>query len=195
MARSSGRKPVTSGNRIDFALRARVSTRTSGVRAGKPEHQHDVRLVLGDELRQVAIDRRVAGLEDVHGALHVGERRPPPLRERQRERAARIERRAGKAAEAGDEDVRSSHTPSAAAISSTASAGESVPSATDFSIAGSARLELRVGLQPQMDAVLQHRPHPFDLLLAPPRGEFAGGGELLAVRQHLSPRAPRCRRR
>lgn len=72
----------------------------------KSEHQHDVRLVFCDQLRQVAIDGRVAGLENVHRAPYVRKRRPPPLRERQCNRPARIERRAGKAAEAGDKDAR-----------------------------------------------------------------------------------------
>jgi hypothetical protein len=68
------------------------------------EHQHDVRLVLRDQLRQIAIDRRIARLEDVDRTPHIGECRAAALRNRERERPARIERRAGKAAEAGDEN-------------------------------------------------------------------------------------------
>src|SRR3981189_2716157 len=46
-----------------------------------------------------------------------------------------------------------------------------------------ARPEPGVGLQAQMKAVFQHRPHPFDLLLAAPRHELADGFKLLAMRQ------------
>src|SRR2546423_1177496 len=51
-----------------------------------------------------------------------------------------------------------------------------------------ARLELGIGLQPQMKAVLQHRPHPFHLLLTPPRGELTRSRKLLAMRQYLLPK-------
>src|SRR6266536_2471165 len=44
-----------------------------------------------------------------------------------------------------------------------------------------ARLELGVGLQAQMNTVFQHRPHPFDLLLAAARRELADRFELLAM--------------
>src|SRR3979490_2313499 len=42
-----------------------------------------------------------------------------------------------------------------------------------------ARLEPGVGLQPQMNTIFQHRPHPFDLLLAAARRELADGFKLL----------------
>src|SRR5712664_173019 len=51
-----------------------------------------------------------------------------------------------------------------------------------------ARPELGVGLQPQVKAVFQHRPHPFDLLLAAARRKFADCFKLLAMRQRLVPK-------
>src|SRR6266478_4634534 len=50
------------------------------------------------------------------------------------------------------------------------------------------RLELGVGLEPQVKPVLQHRPHPLDLLLTATRSEFARGGQLLAMRERLLPK-------
>src|SRR5438045_2059 len=44
-----------------------------------------------------------------------------------------------------------------------------------------ARLELGVGLQAPMNTVFQHRPHPFDLLLAAARRELADRFKLLAM--------------
>ena len=61
---------------------------------------HEVELA---DSGQVAIDRRVAGLENVQDTLHIGERGPAPSRDRARERFARIVRRAGETAEAGDQ--------------------------------------------------------------------------------------------
>src|SRR5947209_9922748 len=39
-----------------------------------------------------------------------------------------------------------------------------------------------------MKPVLQHGPHPFDLLLTPARGEFTRCGELLTMREHFFPK-------
>ena len=44
-------------------------------------------------------------------------------------------------------------------------------------------------------AVLEHRPHPFDLLLAAARGELAGLRHALAMQRRPAPRARRRRRR
>ena len=139
----------------------------------KAEHQHDVGLVLRDQLRQVAIDRRVAGLEDVHDAPHIGERRPPPLRDRARERPARIERRAGKAAEAGDEDVVIVTRPSAPRSRRPRAPATACRPRPPARSPAARALSFASVFSAQVEAILQHRPHPFHLLLAPPRREFA----------------------
>src|SRR4051795_1518222 len=49
------------------------------------------------------------------------------------------------------------------------------------------RLEPGVRFEAQVKPVLEHRPHPLDLLLAPSRGEFARRAQLLAMCEHLLP--------
>src|ERR1700730_11383646 len=71
---------------------------------GDAEHQHDVGF-LREQFWQIAIDRRVSGREYMRRTFDVSQSRPPPTRERLRQRRAGIERRTGKRAEAGDEDA------------------------------------------------------------------------------------------
>src|SRR5262245_58939892 len=47
--------------------------------------------------------------------------------------------------------------------------------------AGKLGYQRRVRSEPREHAVLEHRPHPFDLLLAPPRLDLSGRGHALAV--------------
>ncbi len=62
--------------------------------------------------------------------------------------------------------------------------------------AATATLERAVGAQPaQEQALFKHGPHPFHLLLAASRGQFAGGGEPLPMIEHMRPKPRRCRRR
>src|SRR5205814_2646809 len=45
-----------------------------------------------------------------------------------------------------------------------------------------------VRTQPRHHALLQHRPHPFDLLLAPPRREFARGAHRYTMVENFLPK-------
>ena len=104
-----GRRPLASGNSTDSALRARVSMQSWRRAAGETEHQHDVRLV-----RRTASadrDRRPHSWSQRRATLRSSPasagRRLPRQRLHQRRRA-RIERRAGERAEAGEEDAHAS---------------------------------------------------------------------------------------
>src|SRR5205085_497339 len=69
----------------------------------KPEQQHDIGRMPREQLRQIAIDRRVAGLEHMGDAPQARELRPPLSCQRQGKRGARIERRPGEGPKAGNE--------------------------------------------------------------------------------------------
>ena len=111
---------------------ARVSRcGSSCARGASPNINSASGLWLREQLRQIAVDRRIAGREKHARRLS---RLPEPAAagraRRSHQRPGRIERRARKRPEAGDEDGDSHHTPSNCAISSTASVGASLPAAT-----------------------------------------------------------------
>jgi len=98
---------------------------------------------------EAAVDRRIAGRKHVRHDGHARQHRPPQPRHARNKWRGRIERRAGKRAEAGKQD-RSHQTPSSLAISSTAKVGASLPAAT----AASAALSLaRTAASPRSRAV------------------------------------------
>src|SRR5581483_12065217 len=109
------------------------------VRAARRDAEHDqhVRPHALEQQRQLAIDLGVAGREDVGDAPRA---RWLALRQADRERAGGIDRNAGKRSEAGEQNRGGHavpHSPNAAASSSTATAGEILPSATAASSRGS----------------------------------------------------------
>ena len=69
----------------------------------EPEQQHEVRAVPVDQVRELALDRRIARREHMRDAVGPAERRPAAPRQAFGERRGRIERRAGERAESGDE--------------------------------------------------------------------------------------------
>ena len=169
------------------ALRARVSMRTYGVRAARPNISSACGRCFASSLRQFAIDRLVGHRKDVAGQLDIVEGRAAQPQQPRHQRLRRIVGRAGKRAEAGDEDAKLFAHRSISAICSAASAGVMRPSATSASIFFTlARIDA-IGAQPRHHPLLQHRPHPFHLLLAPPRGEFAGRIHRGAVIENLLP--------
>src|SRR5262249_23208185 len=87
-------------------------------------------------LRQLAIHVAVGHWKDVADAIDIGEHWPAQPHQALDQRAGRVERRAGKRLEAGDEDAdRSAHALSSnAPIVSAATAGDSLPCATLLSI-------------------------------------------------------------
>ena len=105
------------------------------------KHQNDVGL-LREELRQFAIDRTVSRGEDVDATIKGGESRPAPTCKCLGKSSARIEGRAGKWTEAGDQYAHV-QSPSISAIFSTADAGARRPAATSDSIFGNAALTAR----------------------------------------------------
>src|ERR1043166_516185 len=86
----------------DRVARARLDAHERRARR-KPQHQHDIGPVPRQQQRQVAVDRGVARLEHVRDAAQTQKSRPSRFRQCERERAARVDRRAGEGAKPGDE--------------------------------------------------------------------------------------------
>ena len=80
-------------------------------------------------------------------------------------------------------------SPSRVASASAPAIGESVPSATAFSIAGTRLRTAGFRLQPVLHALVHQRPHPFHVLRLALRWQFARRVELLAVVERPSARA------
>ena len=72
---------------------------------GEAETQQGLRAMLGDEFGQFPVDGGVGDMEDVADQFDVGEGRAAELRQPLHQRHRRVERRAGKGAEAGDQDA------------------------------------------------------------------------------------------
>jgi len=72
---------------------------------GEAEHQEGMRAALGDECGEFPIDRSVGDMEYVADQVDIAKRWTAQLRQPLDQRHRRVERRAGKRAEAGDEDA------------------------------------------------------------------------------------------
>jgi len=139
----------------------------------EPEHQYDVGSVPRDQCRELASDRRIARREHVRDPPDRAERRPPPARQAFGKRRSRIDRRAGKRAKPGDEhNLR--HSQSHGLRDLVDRERWRQPSLGNCGFErGQARADPRIGLEPGEQPVVQHGPHPFDLLLAPTLRQLA----------------------
>src|SRR5512143_971684 len=132
-----------------------------------------MRLVPGDQQRQFAVDRRITCRENVSHDFYLRQGRSPRARESSRERSAWVEWRTWKRTKSGDED-REGHLDA-----------EQLRDLFDGERGGklagvNLRLQLAnfcayggIATQPCGQALFQHGPHPFHLLFASPRRQFA----------------------
>lgn len=73
---------------------------------GQSEHKDGVGTMLRNQARQIAIDRRISRIKNMRDDMRSGESRPAPARETFCKQCGGINGRAGKPAEAGDEQTR-----------------------------------------------------------------------------------------
>ena len=105
IAGRAGRKPPASGNSTDMRLRANLLDAQVPRARREAEQQHDVGRLAREQRRQLAVDGGVARREHVGDAACLGERGAAARASCSGDEPARIERRAGKAAEAGDQNA------------------------------------------------------------------------------------------